>query len=56
MIIRGGENIAPAEIEQVLLSHPAVRDAVCFGIPTRSTASWWPRRSPSDAEAPRPGS
>jgi oxalate---CoA ligase len=32
MIIRGGENIAPAEIEQVLLSHPAVRDAVCFGI------------------------
>ena len=33
MIIRGGENIAPAEIEQVLASHPAVRDAVCFGIP-----------------------
>ena len=32
MIIRGGENIAPAEIEQVLLGHPAVRDAVCFGI------------------------
>ncbi|HEX9064500.1 MAG TPA: AMP-binding protein [Streptosporangiaceae bacterium] len=33
MILRGGENIAPAEIEQVLLAHPAVRDAVCFGIP-----------------------
>jgi acyl-CoA synthetase (AMP-forming)/AMP-acid ligase II len=33
MIIRGGENIGPAEIEQVLLSHPAVRDAVCFGVP-----------------------
>jgi len=33
MIIRGGENIAPAEIEQVLASHPAVRDAVCFGVP-----------------------
>jgi acyl-CoA synthetase (AMP-forming)/AMP-acid ligase II len=32
MIIRGGENIAPAEIEQVLVSHPAVRDAVCFGV------------------------
>jgi acyl-CoA synthetase (AMP-forming)/AMP-acid ligase II len=32
MIIRGGENIAPAEIEQVLQSHPAVRDAVCFGV------------------------
>jgi oxalate---CoA ligase len=33
MIIRGGENIAPAEIEQVLLSHPAVTEAVCFGVP-----------------------
>ncbi|MGI9004824.1 MAG: AMP-binding protein [Streptosporangiaceae bacterium] len=33
MILRGGENISPAEIEQVLLAHPAVRDAVCFGIP-----------------------
>jgi acyl-CoA synthetase (AMP-forming)/AMP-acid ligase II len=33
MIIRGGENIAPAEIEQVLIAHPAVRDAVCFGVP-----------------------
>ena len=32
MIIRGGENIAPAEIEEVLLSHPAVSDAVCFGV------------------------
>jgi acyl-CoA synthetase (AMP-forming)/AMP-acid ligase II len=32
MIIRGGENIAPAEIEQVLVSHPAVRDAICFGV------------------------
>ncbi len=33
MILRGGENISPAEIEQVLLDHPAVRDAVCFGVP-----------------------
>ncbi len=32
MILRGGENISPVEIEQVLLSHPAVRDAVCFGV------------------------
>ena len=32
MILRGGENISPAEIEQVLLAHPAVRDAVCFGV------------------------
>jgi oxalate---CoA ligase len=33
MILRGGENISPIEIEQVLLAHPAVADAVCFGIP-----------------------
>jgi acyl-CoA synthetase (AMP-forming)/AMP-acid ligase II len=32
MIIRGGENIAPAEIEEILMTHPAVADAVCFGV------------------------
>ncbi|MFT4289112.1 class I adenylate-forming enzyme family protein [Nocardioides sp.] len=32
-IIRGAENIAPAEIEDVLLRHPDVVDAVVFGVP-----------------------
>jgi acyl-CoA synthetase (AMP-forming)/AMP-acid ligase II len=32
-IIRGGENIAPAEIEDVLLDHPAVREAAVLGRP-----------------------
>jgi acyl-CoA synthetase (AMP-forming)/AMP-acid ligase II len=32
MILRGGENISPYEIEEVLLAHPAVSDAICFGI------------------------
>lgn len=32
-IIRGAENIAPAEIEDVLLRHPAVSDAVVVGVP-----------------------
>jgi acyl-CoA synthetase (AMP-forming)/AMP-acid ligase II len=33
MIIRGGENISPYEIESVLLSHPAVSEAACFAVP-----------------------
>ncbi len=33
MIIRGGENIYPREIEELLYSHPTVRDAACIGVP-----------------------
>jgi acyl-CoA synthetase (AMP-forming)/AMP-acid ligase II len=33
IIIRGGSNISPVEVEGVLLSHPLVRDAAVFGIP-----------------------
>ncbi len=31
-IIRGGENIAPAEVEDVLIEHPAVHDVVVVGL------------------------
>ncbi len=31
-IIRGGENIAPAELEDVLVEHPAVRDVAVVGV------------------------
>jgi long-chain acyl-CoA synthetase len=33
MIISGGVNIYPAEIEGVLIAHPAVRDVAVFGVP-----------------------
>ena len=33
LINRGGEKIGPREIDEVLLSHPAVAEAVCFGVP-----------------------
>ena len=33
LIIKGGENIAPREIDEVLLRHPAVLDAASVGIP-----------------------
>ena len=48
-IIRGAENIAPAEIEDVLLRHPAVLDAVVFGVPD---AEWGQRIEA--AVVPRP--
>jgi acyl-CoA synthetase (AMP-forming)/AMP-acid ligase II len=32
MINRGGEKISPREIDEVLLAHPAVAEAVCFGV------------------------
>ncbi len=33
MVIRGGENIYPKEIDAVLAAHPKIRDAACIGVP-----------------------
>jgi acyl-CoA synthetase (AMP-forming)/AMP-acid ligase II len=33
MIIRGGENIYPQEIEQILTEHPTVRECAVIGVP-----------------------
>jgi acyl-CoA synthetase (AMP-forming)/AMP-acid ligase II len=33
MINRGGEKISPREIDEVLLTHPNIAEAVCFGTP-----------------------
>jgi fatty-acyl-CoA synthase len=35
MVIRGGENIYPAEIENFLFKHPKVIEAAVFGVPDR---------------------
>ena len=57
MIIRGGENIYPREIEQVLFEHPTVADVAVVGVPD---ANWGeqvaafvrpaPGRTPDPAE------
>jgi len=36
MINRGGEKISPREIDEVLLTHPSVAEAVCFGVPHKT--------------------
>ena len=33
MLIRGGENVYPREVEEHLLRHPAIQDAQVFGVP-----------------------
>jgi long-chain acyl-CoA synthetase len=35
MIIRGGENIYPKEIDYLLAGHPQIKDAACVGVPDK---------------------
>lgn len=63
LIIKGGENIAPREIDEVLLRHPAVADAAAVGLPDRHygqeilacviVREEWRARSPEDEQSLR---
>ncbi|WP_029057873.1 class I adenylate-forming enzyme family protein [Stappia stellulata] len=50
MIISGGENIYPAEIEQLLNTHPGIADSAVVGVPD---ARWG--ETPMAFVVPRPG-
>ncbi|WP_194722831.1 AMP-binding protein [Noviherbaspirillum malthae] len=53
MVIRGGENIYPREIEEFLYRHPAVQDVQVVGVPDRKygeeLCAWIIRRPGADA-------
>ena len=56
MIIRGGENVNPSEVEPVLLEAPGMRDAVILGLPDETlgkivVAAVMSDRDGADAEA-----
>ena len=48
LIIKGGENISPREIEEALYAHEAVAEAVVFGVPdARFGENLWAAVAPS---------
>ena len=57
MIIRGGENVYPREVEEFLFTHPAVQEVQVFGVADRKygeqVCAWIKLRaghSPSDED------
>ena len=50
MLIRGGENVYPAEVEDLLTTHPDIAQAQVFGFPMRG---WAKRSRPGSSCAPK---
>ena len=55
MIVSGGVNIYPREIEEALGEHPAIADVAVFGVPNdefgeevKAVVELWPSADPSD--------
>ena len=57
MIIRGGHNIAPGEVEAALFEHPSVAEAAVAGVPHpvlgEDVAAWVVLREPVPTDAVR---
>ncbi len=57
LVITGGSNVAPAEVEAALLLHPAVREAAVIGLPDEVrgeiVAAYVVAKAPVDGEALR---
>ena len=55
MVIRGGENIYPREIEEFLYTHPAIKDVAVIGVPDErygeALCAWIIRHTNADAGA-----
>ena len=55
MIIRGGENIYPREIEEYLYRHPKIQDVAVFGVPDQrfgETVATWIQLKPGESCEP----
>ena len=55
MIIRGGENVYPREIEEFLMGMPGVLDIQVVAVPSRKYGPWHPATGAPSAAARAPG-